>query len=294
VQLDKTQIAVRERNMLDVLDLSLHVMRAYARPLLVTFSFGMAPLLVLNYFLLGWMADVEYDVEFPYGFLWNMFLLVYVEAPLASVFATCYLGQAVFEERPSIRGVVHDVARLWHRLTWCQLLLRAVAPVCVLYGFLSVRREWSAWELFLIHVLVMWAVAVRIARPFINEIIVLERNPLRVREVATQSIATRSARLHGPAAGDFFVRSLGAWCIGVLLWLGCYGVILFGAAVWSNDWRQGYLIVTWCYPVSLWMVVFFFTVVRFLSYLDARIRQEGWEVELKLRAEAVNLTSKMA
>ena len=33
----------------------------------------------------------------------------------------------------------------------------------------------------------------------------------------------------------------------------------------------------------------FFRVVRFLSYLDLRIRHEGWEVELLMRAESLRL-----
>ena len=39
------------------------------------------------------------------------------------------------------------------------------------------------------------------------------------------------------------------------------------------------------YPATLWMVAAYFTVVRFLGYLDLRIRREGWEVELLMRAE---------
>ena len=34
-------------------------------------------------------------------------------------------------------------------------------------------------------------------------------------------------------------------------------------------------------------------VVRFLSYLDLRIRHEGWEVELLMRAEALRLATQM-
>jgi hypothetical protein len=43
------------------------------------------------------------------------------------------------------------------------------------------------------------------------------------------------------------------------------------------------------YPFCLWLVVAFLSVVRFLSYLDLRIRHEGWEVELLMRAEAQRL-----
>jgi hypothetical protein len=32
--------------------------------------------------------------------------------------------------------------------------------------------------------------------------------------------------------------------------------------------------------------------VRFLSYLDLRIRHEGWEVELLMRAEGLRLVGK--
>jgi hypothetical protein len=40
-------------------------------------------------------------------------------------------------------------------------------------------------------------------------------------------------------------------------------------------------------PLALWTVVALSIFVRFLCYLDARIRLEGWEVELAVRAEAL-------
>ena len=43
------------------------------------------------------------------------------------------------------------------------------------------------------------------------------------------------------------------------------------------------------YPLALWLVLGFFAVVRFLGYLDLRIRREGWEVELMMRAEGARL-----
>jgi hypothetical protein len=45
---------------------------------------------------------------------------------------------------------------------------------------------------------------------------------------------------------------------------------------------------------AFWLVIAYFTVVRFLSYLDQRIRAEGWEVELLLRAERARLESQLA
>ncbi len=46
-------------------------------------------------------------------------------------------------------------------------------------------------------------------------------------------------------------------------------------------------------PVALWLIVIFSTVVRFLLYLDLRIRREGWEIELKVRAAANELKEQL-
>ena len=294
MRFDQTQIAVRERAMLDIFDIALHVTRVFAWPLLVTFSFGVVPLMLFNYLLIGWMTDIAYEEQFPYRYLWNMMLLVYIEASLASVFATCFLGQAVFHERPKLRQLLADVTKLFPHIAWCQLFLRVVVPVWVLYLFVDRDYEWAGViELLFVPALALYVLGMRSFRPFINEIIVLERNPLRSRDPQTQSVGVRSSRLHGPASGELFARSFGSFFIGVLLWMAFYGMFLFISSVFFNEWRQREFMVTWCYPLSLWMVVLYFTVVNFLSYLDVRIRQEGWEVELQLRAEAARLTSKL-
>jgi hypothetical protein len=82
--------------------------------------------------------------------------------------------------------------------------------------------------------------------------------------------------------------------LGVLLILAIYGTFLFHAAVLRQDWIQGPWLTHVLLPLAMWIAACYFTVFRFLTYLDARIRQEGWEVELRLRAEANRLTSKLA
>jgi hypothetical protein len=42
------------------------------------------------------------------------------------------------------------------------------------------------------------------------------------------------------------------------------------------------------------MVAGYFAVVRFLAYVDLRIRREGWEVELVMRAERDRLMRTIA
>ena len=65
-------------------------------------------------------------------------------------------------------------------------------------------------------------------------------------------------------------------------------VILLGQWEWAFD-RPTY---TFYFQLALWIVVAYFTVVRFLGYLDLRIRREGWEVELIMRAERARLSKK--
>jgi hypothetical protein len=42
-------------------------------------------------------------------------------------------------------------------------------------------------------------------------------------------------------------------------------------------------------PIAIWSAALYVTLARYLNYLDQRIRYEGWEVELKLRAEGRRL-----
>ena len=125
--------------------------------------------------------------------------------------------------------------------------------------------------------------------PHLNEVILLERNPLIARSQRVLTIRRRSAVLHGANLGDLLVRWIGAALIGISLVLACYGTFLFVSGVFLNDWSQSRWMVQIFLPVSIWIVTGYLTVFRFLSYLDLRIRQEGWEVELRLRAEAARL-----
>jgi hypothetical protein len=62
-----------------------------------------------------------------------------------------------------------------------------------------------------------------------------------------------------------------------------------GQLLWNVDWLELQIV----YPACLWLVVAYLSVVRFLSYLDLRIRHEGWEVELLMRAEALRMAARL-
>jgi hypothetical protein len=139
-------------------------------------------------------------------------------------------------------------------------------------------------------------------RPYINEIVLLEKNPLFAKKAGAITINRRSGDLHGPSAADLVVRWCGAALVAMLLAVlalvtasVALGILL---SMWpvSVDlmeeeftWQLSWLDVQIVYPACLWLVVAFMSVVRFLNYLDLRIRHEGWEVELLMRAEALRM-----
>ena len=303
MQLDKTLIAIHERGLLETLDLSLHTVRNYVWPLLVTFSLGAAPLMLLNHLLVSWIIDVEYRETYFYleessailRYLWDMTLLVIIEAPLASIFATKFLGNAVFVERPGIRTIVQDVFRMAGRVAWCQLLVRGILGAWLLLLTLERDEEFNVGvEVVLLGTLTAYTCLLRAFRPYVNEIVLLEQNPLIGQGESTITVGKRSSHLHSPSSGDLFARWLGSAVIAILLTGTVFGTFLFVSGVFFNDWQPGPVMLLTAYPLSLWIVAGFMTVARFLSYLDLRIRHEGWEVELLLRAEASRMMSRVA
>ena len=77
--------------------------------------------------------------------------------------------------------------------------------------------------------------------------------------------------------------------IGSALGVVVFGVFIFASGVIFHDWVPSPALVKVTVPLAMWIVVAYLTVVRFLTYLDLRIRDEGWEVELRMRAEAARL-----
>ena len=194
MQLDRNRIVIRERSWLDVLDLALRVGRAYAWPLLVALAIGILPAMALNAWLLSDMAEPGFDEPAPFAYLWWMLILVLFETPLATSVATLYLGEAVFQERPRLRSLVAGFFRSLPQLFWFQIVLRAVLILPVVTWFVP----FSMW-------------------PYMNEVILLERNPFRRHRHGQMTTFRRSMALHGGSVGDLFARWLGSVAVGGLL-----------------------------------------------------------------------------
>lgn len=271
MQLNETQIVIRERPFIDILDLSLRVSRAYAGPLCVALLAGIVPFFVLNAWLLSVFikTGLEMDISGWYGF-WLVILVVW-EIPLATAPATLLLGQALFESEPSSGKVaagriLGDLWRLWPQLFFYQVLVR---PFLVLPIF--------TW---------FWLFS---SRAYLNEVILLERNPFRQSSLERPSTSRRARALHASYNGDTLGRWIVSVFLGVLLYVVFLGSIWIVHGLLFDAWELNGLVIHYS-QLAFWLVVGFFAVVRFLSYLDLRIRREGWEVELLLRNEHARLT----
>jgi hypothetical protein len=269
VQIDQARIAIRERLWLDNLDLALHVIRWRAGGIVAAALPGVALAVLVNFAILHYFfgTRLSEDIEFD-AVVWGT-LLVMIEAPLATAGVTLYLGQAMFVEQPKKKQIVRDFVACLPQLLLFQLLIRSVLIVPVLTWIVP----YALW-------------------PFLSEVILLERNPL-VGRPGQLSTMQRNSLLHRGGSGDYLARSIGAGLIALALIVALAATktrllaLLFG---YQESWPVA--LVT--FQLVLWTVTVYFTVARFLTYLDQRIKSEGWEVELALRAQRHRLTRQAA
>ncbi|KLU04099.1 putative transmembrane region and signal peptide protein [Rhodopirellula islandica] len=295
MQLDRTHIAIRVRSLSEIGDLALLMLRRY--PVAVTRAFfaGAAPWIVINAILLSFLpmriAADEFFTDDSLSDLiryasW-MSVLVVLQTPLAGAFSTFYLGQAVFEQKPTLRHTFAEVWKLRWPLLWILGVKRLAIPTTLLLAF----RIGTDSDIFLDFVLpwliVILAAIIRSNRPFVPEMIVLERCPLRSRSSNVITLARRSKGLHGPMSSELGGRFLTVAGTSLVLTCSVYYSMIWVRGIATSNWSTDFIAMVVFLPLALWIIAAFTVVVRLLGYLDARIRLEGWEVELAIRAEAI-------
>ncbi len=268
--LDQNRIVIRQRSFVDILDLALRVIRAHAGPLGLSLAVGIVPMALLNAWLLFDYREPDFAYGYPATYMWLMTLLVVWQMPLATAPATLYLGKALFVGRPEARAITRDFAESLPQLIIYQVILRGLLTLPIITCVLL----FGAW-------------------PYLNEILLLERNPFRAKTARRISTWHRSRALHSGQWGDLFGRSLGSLAVGGLLFASMWCSIWIVSGILLAEWEWSQSMFTVYFPLALWVVVGFFCVVRFLCYLDLRIGREGWEVELAMRAERSRLTKQM-
>ena len=246
---DRTLIQIRERSFLDLLDLALVVVRNRPQSIGLAALAGVLPCAALN----AWLTR---DPTFPfYGYL----VLVAVEAPWATAPLTIVLGGMMFGERPNAGKIAKALGRGLPALIFYQLIVRAL--LVVVFPFFPI-------------------VPMRLA--FMDEVILLERG-------RATSAVKRCSTLTGDRGGDFFGQWLAQMFFGAAFiacfWFGTGAVVnaLTSAELtWDEPgWRDLYGLR---FQLAVWLSIVFFAVARFLTYIDQRIRLEGWEIKIRLQA----------
>lgn len=289
MRFDKTFIAIRERGVLEIFDLALHVIVDHFKPLFWLLLIGSLPWILLDYFLVGWITTD--GIADPSLYYWIMLLLIVSQAHIGTTFMTRYLGQAMFEGRPSVGATVKEVLfGTSFYFYWSHGILRCALPILGLC--LTLRAGGIEWMVMVAALfmpgLVLLGLTVRAFRPFASEILLLERTPIRSKDPTRIHFSKRSGALHG-SASDLFGRMVVATTFAIPLAFSCFALFAVVDTMLNIQANLENTFYPLYWIVALWIVSGFLCVVRFLSYIDIRIRQEGWAVELKMRAEGQRL-----
>ena len=295
MQLDKTHVAIRLRTLSEIGDLSLVMLRKYPSAIFVGFTLGALPWALANLLLVGWIPieqsmyginDTEAQLEL-YRYLSWMALLVIAQTPAAGIATTYYLGQAVFEHRPPWKNVFKEVRRTFWRWFWVLCVKRMAIVAMVLVAVRISQPAHAFWDVLIPIFLFVYLALVRNSRPFAPEILVLEQCPLKAKLGNAITYSRRSQSLHGPMSGELSGRFMAVGTILFFIFLSVLYTVTWARGIVTNEWSWDLLAYLLLYPLALWIIAGVSVIVRLLCYLDARIRLEGWEVELAIRAEAI-------
>ncbi|TWU01984.1 DUF4129 domain-containing protein [Neorhodopirellula pilleata] len=295
MQLDQTNVAIRVRTLSEIGDLSLMMVRRYPRAFVREFILGAVFWMIVNTILLGWMTldfssnetfEGETDALFWRYLIW-MATLVFLQTPIAGVLSTYSLGQSIFESQPPLRRTLRECRKMFWPLVWTLGVKRMAIPAVAIVAFRWGQESSGFYDVALPITLVLVASVVRSNRPFLAEMILLERCPIKSPSPNVITLARRSKALHTPLSSELGGRFLSVALVLSAL-LGCVFYSIFWVrGITLSDWTVDTVAMLVFYPLALWVIASLSVVVRLLGYLDARIRLEGWEVELAIRAEAI-------
>ena len=288
MQLDQTKITIRERSLGELLDLAFRFTVLYFKPLFCCTVILVIPFAIFNWWVTHPIVALDNTAESNWRCIWYMSQLVFLEAPLATIVTTLFLGRVMFLQEVSYWSLIKEARQFLGRILWSQLIVRGGLLLFVFIFYFPIDESLLDSELLLL-MLCIGTVVIRSSRPFVNEIILLERNPIRSTEEGVITVGRRSRALHRPTVNDLVASWLLTAFVSVVVFASLLSSFWFVNGVLLGQWQIRTMFVEVYVPVALWLIVIFSTVVRFLLYLDLRIRCEGWEIELKVRAAANEL-----
>jgi hypothetical protein len=262
VQLEEIQLAIRPRTILECLDVSFLFCGRHWLGLLLTAALGIVPIFCFN----EWVVDIRNRPEY------GSWLLLVMEVPWATLFITLYLGQTTFSPRLSIRRMFEDGLNAIPSFLLFQVIIRGLCvAVCILTP------------------------VVFLGMYYLNEILLLEKPPIaRAWNRRTAMNAQIMGRILSIRILDLLIL-----CGGTIAVTQLFQAITslwedrFDPFYWMQEdldpMQESVVHFPWQTHLAFWVVIVFLTVFRFVSYLDCRIRREGWDVDLKLRAQTALL-----
>ena len=281
MDLSQPNIAIRERTILEIFDLTLHVYRDHARNILLLLLINALPLMIVNALIVH--VVIGPSDALPSDQLAILLLLIISQAQAGTLLITQYLGTATFSGRPTIRSTIADFFKAPKSWIWSHGFVRMVIPILFVIGVF--KDDGLGLAIFML----MIALAIRAFRPFISEILILEQPPRKIpKGSASQQITLRrrAKDLHrGDVLFGFFMSTLVGSCL--LVTITSLFFHIDSAIGLNGNWDSSIHFVYW--PLSAWLVASFLAVFRFLFYINTRITQEGWEIALKLMAEKQKL-----
>ncbi len=269
MNLEKITIPIEPRSVGGCLDLAVQFFRVHLRQLMFLLLLVALPALVLTWIL----AD-----QTQHGFFWG-FLIHFFFAPIAGALIVAGAGHRIFGEPFTVRTALdtfkpHGLALSFSLMGW--RMLTAMASLGLVAAWLvAVRGGWLP-EIFLLEQL-----RGKRRRQRVDELVRSTQTSPVMRFVAIQAF-TLGLVLSFFTLIDLTFNHL----LGVPIWSGHgYGIGAMLERLWYDP-----KVVTVLFAV-VWLVYPLGRMAWFFCYLDQRIRNECWDVELDFRREARRLIS---
>ena len=285
MKFDQTSIAIRERSHLEIYDLAAIVMVRHIRPIMVLLLLNALPFALLDYYLVGWVTDVSFSYEFSTLYYTMMLALIASQAQLGTCLITIFMGRVMFMEEHSVRAVLRLFFKRLPYFLYSQGILR-LALFAVLLAWITPHEESSQIAGFWCGLLMIaiTGILVRSLRPYLPEVIFLEQTPLK-KKGDLPSLSERSKNLHSLASYSIMWQFILMRVTVPLMLFAVHSVFIMLDSMLSIRANSEQSLQPFYLLASGWFVAAFFAVVQFLMYIDVRIRQEGWSVDLKFRSE---------
>ncbi|MGH9318880.1 MAG: hypothetical protein ACRD3V_03195 [Vicinamibacteria bacterium] len=271
MRLEDATLALEPRSVGTAIDLAILFYRKHALKLLaLSLLFGALPVAIG-----GWRAT-RGD-----GWIWAAFLFFF-GSPFLGAAVVAGAGHHVFGEDFTLRNALrHFFGRIGS-------LVLILPPTRLILGGLGAM----CWGLLFVPLAARYG--------FLSEVLVLERlRGFRIGKRLEEILRHN----HAEACGRYFAIALFALLVStvIFVFLDLGSQFLFGAPIFiaKVSWAVAYDDVTNLFsydPLLLialastwWLVYPLARIAWFFCYLDARVRKEGWDVEIAFRVEARRL-----